>query len=127
MCSISVWPGCAGIQALGPVIDSMEPGVPDELASKEDLQLANLDTVLIALLCVRAFWTLKAAVLGASSVSETGPLDTRTLFAVVSSFKKGHPELWATVQSLGALMPGLLSSEESQVVEHVNWSVRIGS
>ncbi len=103
--------------------------------SREDLQLANLTTILIALWCVRAFWALKAAMLGhnnlgasesesASASSETG-LDTDALYAVVSSFKKHHPELWGDVRDLGIQMPGLpvLSSVETEVVdsERVDW------
>jgi hypothetical protein len=95
----------------------MEPGVPDEVASKEDLQLTNLDTVLIALWCVRAFWTLKATMLGASA----RPLDADALLYVTSSFKKRYSELWGAVQGLGIQMPGLLSSEELEVVKRVNW------
>lgn len=52
--------------------------------------------------------------------SETG-LDTDALYAVVSSFKKHHPEQWGAVRDLGIQMPGLLSSVETEVVERVDW------
>ncbi len=100
------------------IFGNMEPGVPDELSSKEDLQLANLNTVLIALWCVRAFWALKAAGLGAAS-SEAG-LDTDVLYSVVCSFKEHHPELWGAVRDLGIQMPGLLNTVELEVVERVD-------
>jgi hypothetical protein len=115
------------------IFGSMNPGVPNEISSREDLQLANLTTIPIALWCVRAFWALKAAMLGhknlgasksesASASSETG-LGTDALYAVVSSFKKHHPELWGAVRDLGIQMPGLpvLSSVETEVVERVDW------
>jgi hypothetical protein len=94
---------------------------PDELVCEEDLQRANLDCFCIALWCLRAFWALKAAVLGASPSSERGPLDAGALYIVVSSFKKCHPELWGAVQDLGIQMPGLLNPIELEVVERVNW------
>ena len=119
------------------IFGSMNPGVTDEISSREDLQLANLTTILIALWCVRAFWALKAAIpaamlghnnLGASesesaSASSEAGLDTDALYAVVSSFKKHHPELWGAVRDLGIQMPGLpvLSSVETEFVERVDW------
>ena len=87
--------------------------------------------------CVSKSFIRKAAMLGhnnlgasesesASASSETG-LDTDALpvYAVVSSFKKHHPELWGDVRDLGIQMPGLpvLSSVETEVVdsERVDW------
>ena len=111
---------CAGVQSLESIFRRMEPGEPNELTTKKDLQLGNLHTVLLALRCVWAFWTLKRTVLEASATNGAGLLDPDALYAAVATFKQGHPELWRAVRGLGNNMPGLLSSLEMAVVRQVN-------
>ncbi len=81
-------------------------------------QLENLDTVLIALRSVTAFWTLRAALLAASASLSSGE---STLLGVVSSLKKRHRNLWGAVQDLGLQMPGALSTTELEAVERATW------
>jgi hypothetical protein len=86
--------------------------------SEEDLLGLSCGVACSGLLCLQAFFTVRAAVLAYRH--DRGLPEVEAAIKVATYIKIGGGELWGAVNGLDVAVPGLLTPVEADAVQRVN-------